>query len=519
MKENNENIDLSATGQSKGQFQSELPKKTKKKSDFSLLKIIKKNLGGLETFKGLFAGEEKGFFVENFSMLLASGMDVITALEAIKKEVRSPKMKKLIDDVKNDIDAGSPIWKSFKEMKIFPEYVISLVRVGEESGKLSENLKVVADQMQKDRMFRSKVQSAMLYPAIVMGLTVVIGVGVAWFILPKLSRVFEQLDVKLPLITKILISLGEFISKYGIVVVPIGIVSIALIGYVLFSFKKTKHLGDELLSRFPGIKKLVKEVQISRLGFVLGNLLEAGLPVIRALESLADATTSRKYKKFYLYLRDSVEEGISFQRSFEEYDSINKIVPSSIQQMIIASEQSGRLPSTFIKIGIDFEAKTDITAKNLVVVLEPIMLVVVWLGVVAVALAVILPIYSLIGGFNTRGSGAATSTPVTVEIVEETEDQGEVVEPETDVEEQEETEKPIPEEKEKEEVLLPKLEISETGAGYLNVREQPTTSSNIITRVTPGDQYEYTDFVSGWYKIVLKDGGKGWVTGQYVKLL
>lgn len=508
------------------------PKKNKSKT--SLLTKIKAQLGGLETLQNLFSGEEKNFFIENFAMLLTSGMNVVLGLEALEKEVRSTKMKEKIKSAREDIDGGSPIWKAFKQMDIFPEYAISLVRVGEESGKLSENLLVVASQMQKDRMFKTKVRSAMLYPAIVMSLTIFIGIAVAWFILPKLATVFTQLDVELPFVTRILIGFGEFIGEYGVIAVPIGVVILVLIGYILFSYKKTKHIGDEIMARFPGIKKLVKEVQIARLGFVLGNLLNAGLPVVRALESLVEATTSRKYRQFYSHLRVGVEEGKSFQKSFSEYKETNKLIPIPIQQMIIAAEQSGRLPDSLEKIGKDYEAKTEITTKNLVVVLEPIMLVVVWLGVVAVAMAVILPIYSLIGGFN-RDRGITTSSnpqPVETDVTETEPDEkveevpedkkGETDEETQDQENQEadeETpEKERPEEEPAEETL-PKLEVQPTGVGYLNVRSQPTTASNIVTRVDPGDVYEYTDFVSGWYKIILDDGSRGWVSGQYVALL
>lgn len=478
---------------------------------------------------GLFSGGDKAYFIENLSMLLASGMNIVAALESIKQEVSSRKMKKVITQIAADIDAGIPLWKSFKATALFPEYVISLLRVGEESGKLSENLKVISVQMEKDSLFRTKVRSAMLYPTIVISLTAIIGIGVSWFILPKLSKVFSQLRMNLPLITKILISFGEFISKNGVIVVPIGVVVLLLLIYIVFVFKKTKFIGDSIIRRFPGIKKLTKEVQLARFGFVLGNLLNAGLPIVRALESLADATNVKDYKKLYHYLKEQVDEGISFQKAFANYKNIRTLIPIPIQQMIVAAEQSGRLPEALQKIGEDYEEKTEITTKNLVVVLEPIMLVVVWVGVVLVALAVILPIYNLIGGFNASRNETVRRTEPTVveddrsnndkqtedtEDTEETEDSGT---PSSDTEADEETE--TPENVTPQEEILPKLQIKDTGTGYLNVRDKPTTSSNIIGRVKPGETYEYTDYVSGWYKIILQDATKGWVSGQYVTLI
>ncbi len=218
--------------------------------------------------------------------------------------------------------------------------------------------------------------------------------------MPKLSLVFSQLKVPLPLITKILISIGVFLGKYGIVVIPSLTILIILTAYLLFFAKKTKFIGQTILLHLPGIKKIILETELSRLGFILGELLSAGLIVTDAINSLASATTTLAYKKFYLSLEKSVEQGNSFESSFKIYKGINKLIPIPIQQIIIGSERSGKLPEVLINIGQTFEEKLDISTKNLVVILEPILLVIIWLGVLMVALSVYLPIYSLIGGIN-----------------------------------------------------------------------------------------------------------------------
>jgi type II secretory pathway component PulF len=144
----------------------------------------------------------------------------------------------------------------------------------------------------------------------------------------------------------------------------------------------------------------MKEVEIARFGYLLGTLLQAGLAVNLALESLANATDFIVYRNFYLYLGKSIEEGYSFQKSFSSYKNTAKLIPTPILQLIIAGEKSGNLSKTLLKVGEMFEEKSDITTKNLTIILEPILLVFVWLGVVSVALAVILPIYGLVGGLD-----------------------------------------------------------------------------------------------------------------------
>ena len=347
-------------------------------------------------------GKERDYFVENLSMLISGGMPIIGALDSITTELRSRRMKNVIAAIKSDIESGSPLWRTLAKSNLFPEHAVSLIRLGEESGKLIENLKVVAIEQEKERVFKSKIRSAMMYPVFVLSLTVIIGMGIAWFILPKLSIVFSQLKIELPLITKVLIGTGTFLGDHGQYAVPAAVTAMAILFFFIFSFSKTKFIGQFILFSSPGIKGLIKEVEVARFGYLLGTLLEAGLPITHALDSLASATEITQYKKLYLHLRDSVEDGNSLQKSFVTFERTNRLVPVPIQQLIVAGEQSGTLSGSLLKIGQTFETKADTSTKNLTIILEPILLVIVWLGVVAVALAVILPIYSLIGGFKTQ---------------------------------------------------------------------------------------------------------------------
>src|SRR3989338_247335 len=175
-------------------------------------------------FANLGLGKEKEYFIEQLSMLLAAGMPVVTALPAIENEIKSGRLKKIIAEVGAEIESGSTISASLEKAGIFGASTISLIRIGEESGRLSENLKVVALQEQKEREFRSKISSAMMYPAFVFGLTIAVGLAIAWFILPRLASVFASLHAQLPLITVWLIGSGKFLGLYGIYVIPLFII-------------------------------------------------------------------------------------------------------------------------------------------------------------------------------------------------------------------------------------------------------------------------------------------------------
>lgn len=343
---------------------------------------------------------DREYLLENLSVLIASGMSVIEVLEAIKADMRSTWMREQIEHIEANIEAGQSLWHALESSHMFPTHAISLIKVGEESGRLVDNLRVVALEQEKDRIFRSKIRSAMMYPIFVLSLTFTIGIGIAWFILPKLATVFAQLKVELPLITKILIGLGAFLGAYGAIVMPIVIGLVGSLVYILFFRAQTRYIGQNFLFLFPGIHRLIQELELARFGYLLGILLQAGIPITQALDSLVNASYFPGYRRLYEHMRTRIEEGNSFQKSFASFPGIGKLMPTSVQQLIVAGEKSGSLPETLLKVSATYEAKTDTTTKDLTIILEPVLLVIVWLGVVAVALAVILPIYSLIGGLS-----------------------------------------------------------------------------------------------------------------------
>ena len=137
--------------------------------------------------------KERQFFIEQLSLLLSSGIDIITTLRTIRKEMKTPSLKKILQNAEDNIEAGWSISETLDHTHLFSGPVISLIRIGEEAGRLKENLQVIVVQEEKEQLFRSKLFSAMMYPLLIMSLSVLIGLGIAWFILPKLAMVFDDL--------------------------------------------------------------------------------------------------------------------------------------------------------------------------------------------------------------------------------------------------------------------------------------------------------------------------------------
>lgn len=189
-------------------------------------------------------GEEKEYFIENLATMVSAGITINSSLDAISREARTRRMRRAIAQIKESIESGSSFWKALEKSKLFPAQAISLIQIGEESGRLVENLKVIALQQSKDRVFRSKIYSAMMYPVFVLVLSLIIGLGIAWFILPKLATVFASLNVKLPLITQILINVGTFLGDYGNIAVPSFIFVLIIFVLVFLLFPKQDSLEN-----------------------------------------------------------------------------------------------------------------------------------------------------------------------------------------------------------------------------------------------------------------------------------
>lgn len=435
--------------------------------------------------------EEKIYFLENFSMMLTAGITVLPALSIMRKEVRTKGMQAIIDMMAEEINAGTQLWQAFEDTNLFPKQAISLIKIGEKTGKLRENFETILSQMRKDSNFKSKIKSAMTYPMLVLSVTLGVGIMIAWFILPKLAQVFSNLQIKLPGSTQALINFGNFLAKNGAVAVPSFLLVLFFFVWLIFFFSKTKFIGEYILFAFPGTKKVIQEIELARFGYILGMLLQAGLPIIEAIESLEDATDSRMYKKFAQELKERISDGQSFQEIFDNYKQSRKLIPLSIQQMIVAAENSGTVSTTLLNIGKIFEEKVDNTIKDLTVILEPVLLVIVWVGVVSVAFAVILPIYSLMGQLN-ESSGSQTVQSSAPAVINIQPDQAPVVA--------------------QREVTI----VAARPGGFVNVRENPTTTANIVSRANDGDVFPYLSEAQDWVEVKINDSQNGWIFKKFI---
>lgn len=370
--------------------------KTKKGADYKgpgMLKRVTLAVGNM----GI--GKFRGPFIQNLSMMLGAGLHVMDALAALEREARKGPMRKLIAKIHKDVENGVALWRAMDQRGYFTPYSIALVRIGEESGSLAENLANLATQDEKDHAMKQKVKMAMIYPSIVIVLTVVIGIGLSWFVLPQLVGVLFALNVELPATTLVVIGISNFFTKNGPTVVPAALAALLFVGF-LVKFTKFQIVAQWVLLKVPGIKSLIAQASIARFGIILGSLMGAGVPPVEALHSLAEVTSIHRDKKFFRKLKEHIQLGDSFAKSFGEIRGSKKIIPISVQQIIITGEQSGRLTEVLAKIADIYQKKAEETAQKLPIILEPLLLIAIAGMVAFIAFSIIMPIYSVVGNIS-----------------------------------------------------------------------------------------------------------------------
>lgn len=350
----------------------------------------------IATISHIGMGKERMHFVENMAMMLNAGLPLIDSLRTLQLETRGKPMRMLLQRMLDSVENGSPLWRAMEDQQFFSLQALALVRIGEEAGNLAENIAYLAQQEEKDHALRGKVKMAMIYPTIVLTLMFIIVIGLGMFVLPNLIGVLYSLNVELPFVTRLIILFTEAFTTYGATAVPAFIAG-CIVFMMLAKFTKLKILTQWAMFRIPGIGRLAREATIARFGVILGGLLKAGVPVIEAMQSLVEVTPILAYRRLYQRMLEHITVGDSFGKSFSAIKGSSKLLPPSVQQLVITGEKSGSLSEIMLKIADIYDRKASETAQKLPVILEPMLLLFIGGLVGTIAFAIIVPIYSIVG--------------------------------------------------------------------------------------------------------------------------
>ncbi|MFA6254729.1 MAG: type II secretion system F family protein [Patescibacteria group bacterium] len=335
---------------------------------------------------------QKIFFVQQLGVMLKAGISLSTALKTLAQQTTSKSFKTILVDLQQDVEKGNLLSKGLERYsKIFGELFINMIKAGEVSGKLEDVLKQLFVQLKKDHDIISKVKGAMIYPMIVILMMIAIGILVLIYVIPTMSGIFTEMNIELPLATRILIYSSQFALNYGIFV-SIGLAILAVIIGRVISLPQGKRQFHQLLLKTPILGRIIRKINLARFCRALSSLLKTDIPIVQSFEITAKILGNVKYKDALTEAKEKIKKGVSIEESLRPHI---KLFPPVVLQMIMVGEETGALDNILEESAVFYEEDVAQTMENLPSILEPVLMIILGIAVAGMAVAVIMPMYSL----------------------------------------------------------------------------------------------------------------------------
>lgn len=349
-----------------------------------------------EIFVGGVTLLQKAVFARYLSVMLKSGLTIIESLE-ITVESSQGKLKKISKGILEAVKSGYSLAFALERYpKVFSKLFTNAVYAGETSGTLDESLERIADQLDKEREIFSKIKGAMIYPMIILVASFVLGAGMTFWVLPKITPLFEGLNVELPLTTQLLMKFSGFVQDHGSVFFVSVIVFLSIFIWLLRQ-KFLRPIIHLVLIRIPVISGVTKNANIARFSRSLSVLLKSGLNIYEALKIVTEMSENYYYKKAIERASESIGKGSRLSNHLAQNSDL---FPIMVTKMIRVGEESGRLEETLAYLADFYEGEVDESLKSLTTYIEPALLIFIGLIVAFMALSIITPIYSITSGMG-----------------------------------------------------------------------------------------------------------------------
>ena len=328
------------------------------------------------------------------STLFEAKVPVMSSLQLLASETENPALRQNLTELINDIGGGSSIAEAMsKHPRIFSKFFVSMVKSGEESGKLDEIFSYLAAYLERTYELTSKAKSALVYPAFVVVTFISVIILMLTTVIPKLSAILKETGQELPFYTKIILSASDFLTSYGLFVL------IALIfGIIGLWYYRGTSAGKIAFSRLqislPYVGDLYKKLYLSRMMDNFETLLSAGISAVRTLELTSEIIENAIYRRIILDALDAVKAGSSISDAFSRYEEM----PGLVVQMIKVGEETGKLSFVLKTLSHFYKKELESTIETLMSLIEPAMIIVLGLGVGLLVAGVLGPIYNIGSG-------------------------------------------------------------------------------------------------------------------------
>lgn len=336
--------------------------------------------------------KEKMVFARNLSIMTASGLTVSKALNNLALQTENKQFKKILLDIYELVQSGATLSDGLnKYVDIFGELFINMVRVGEAAGNLDEVLKIVAVQLEKENNLKSKVKGAMIYPAVILTVMLIIGVIMLTYVLPKLMGVFKDMDAKLPAMTQFIVDLSNIMRSNSLMVFVV-MVSFGIFAQYFFRKPAGKKFISWVGIKFYLFSPLIKQMNCARFARIYSSLLKSGVGAVEALEIISRTLTNHFYQQVLINSVEDIQKGVSLSDILSKHPDL---FPVLVSQIVQVGEETGKTEDVLLQLAEFYEDEVDQITKNMSAIIEPLLMVIIGAGVGFFAVAMLMPMYSM----------------------------------------------------------------------------------------------------------------------------
>lgn len=332
-------------------------------------------------------------YFRQLAVMVEASIPLIKALKVLSDQTDNPKLKMITEEIYQDVDSGSKLSEAMeKHVRVFSKFFVNIIKAGETSGRLEQVLNYLADQQEKDHDLASKIKGALIYPIVILVGMFGGGIGMMVTVMPKLVGIFEGMGAELPWQTRVIIASSDFLVDYWwfVIAVVVGIV----VGLVYYGRTKQGRIVLGFIKlRIPVFGTMFRMMYIVQMMRSLHTLLIGGVTLVDSLEIVKDVVDNHAFEQLLDEARDQVNDGHPLAEVFAN----SKLVPAVVSNMIDIGEQSGRMDQMLERVSAFYQKELDAIASNIMVLMEPIIMVALGFGVAVMVSAIFVPLYNLPG--------------------------------------------------------------------------------------------------------------------------
>ncbi|MAZ40638.1 hypothetical protein CL654_00765 [bacterium] len=348
--------------------------------------------GGLMAKLNKVSLKDKIILTNNLSAMISAGLSLSRSLEIISRQSKNPKLKQVLSSLIADVNKGVAFGDALEKFPdVFEKIFISMVRAGEESGKLPDSLKLIQSQLEKSYELRRKIKGAMIYPSVILVLIIAIGILMMIFVVPTLSATFADLGAELPATTRFILGLSDFITTYIWFILGAIVILVLLFIQGLRTSSGKKALSWTVL-HLPIFKNISKQANSALTMRTLSSLISSGVSMVQALGITSEVLQNPYYTNVLKTAEKEIQKGTNLATIFNKEE---KLYPILVGEMVEVGEETGKLSEMLEKGAIFYEEEVDAVTKNLSTIIEPLLMIVIGIAVGFFAISIIQPLYSI----------------------------------------------------------------------------------------------------------------------------